>query len=405
MKKIFLFFVITLFTLGVNSQGTIPQSQIIGLIPALNAKISFPGYGNNAVWGYTAHPTTYGAGGYGITDIPTYSGANFILNFPTLYSIQASSPQTANIYIDGLVSANKIYLGDPIGSNIGMDLSSNGLGLNIKTSDTLSVYNGSNTRLITVEANTGKVGIGTHNMHSILNTVGDVMFGDALNSHGIVIHPMANAQYIYATNYGGSATSLTLGTIGHLSDQLVLNTDGTVKISSTVPTTSTTTGSLQVGGGLGVGSGITARAGVTAGSFAVPDGLPSEFLKADGSRDSNTYLTSGSPGTGGTFTPTFSNLANIASVTQHFGYYTNLGGIITATFNFDYVGSGSGQQTFSFTLPITATVTSGNIATIFNCTSNNTAVGTMTNSTTCSFMLSTAGTGSLTNNTITVVYK
>jgi len=48
-------------------------------------------------WNTSSHPTTIS--GYGITDIPTYSGSNFILN-------QNASAQSANMWISGVARAN-----------------------------------------------------------------------------------------------------------------------------------------------------------------------------------------------------------------------------------------------------------------------------------------------------------
>lgn len=78
-----------------------------GHFNAFNNKVSFPGFGMTIgkAWGYDSHPTTIG--GYGITDIPTYSGTNFILN-------QNSSAQPANMWISGIVSSLRCSLGDGV---------------------------------------------------------------------------------------------------------------------------------------------------------------------------------------------------------------------------------------------------------------------------------------------------
>jgi len=81
--------------------GTAANSAITDFAPSSN--VSFPGFGltTGKSWGYDSHPTTIS--GYGIVDIPTYSGSNFILN-------QNTSAQNANMWISGIIQSGTNYI-------------------------------------------------------------------------------------------------------------------------------------------------------------------------------------------------------------------------------------------------------------------------------------------------------
>jgi len=111
-----------------------------------------------------------------------------------------------------------------------------------------------------------------------------------------------------------------------------------VKVQSTAASTSPVTGALIVGGGIGAGGNVTAS------GFKTPTGTSSQFLKADGSSDSNTYLTSAAIEYGN-FTPTITNQTNSSSGTVTTAIYSRVGNSVHVVISGSFVNTSANSYT------------------------------------------------------------
>ena len=169
---------------------------------------------------------------------------------------------------------------------------------------------------ITIDGDNDTIGMGTHTLSATKVALLDELGGDTADFGGDVkVVGVLTALSLDSSNVSvaGSITGTTF--YGDGSNLSGINAVG-------VGTTTISTESITV-------SGI-----LTAGQIKRPDGLPTQFLKADGSVDSNTYLTAEAQ-----------NLDGILAL----GNTTTRGmsvGVLTAT---SFVGDGSGLTNLVFT--------------------------------------------------------
>jgi len=113
-------------------------------------------------------------------------------------------------------------------------------------------------------------------------------------------------------------------------------------------------------------SAATFSSTVTATNFIKSGGTSSQFLKADGSVDSNTYLTTSSGSSSTSFTPTYSNLVNTSSMSSLYSYYTRIGNLVTIYILGIMSTSTTAAKSFDITMPISTISTYGTGNLIFN---------------------------------------
>jgi len=213
-------------------------------------------------WWSSNHPTT--VSGYGITDIPSYSGTNFILN-------QNSTPQVASLNITGIIKTsnnnpNIQFSNTTWGSTsyiqTGVLADASSLG-----GDYLNIYNPEGKGFSITRGGVVDFSI---------NTAGAAIFNSSVTSNKMIISHSTNpwisltSTYNYVNNRNwdiltnGSAWGeldflVSLGN-GTAPTKSILNLkgNGVVYIPSTISTTHPTDGALVVAGGIGA-VGINTR--------------------------------------------------------------------------------------------------------------------------------------------------
>jgi len=124
----------------------------------------------------------------------------------------------------------------------------------------------------------------------------------------------------------------------NLTNNLVLNTNGSIGIGSITPTEK-----LDVVGNITASGNITADGNLTVASISTTTGTSNQFLKADGSVDTSTYLTSALQNVEDDTTPKLGGDLNINN-NMIFGIGdVNLAGVVTATNGFSS-GDGTAVQ-------------------------------------------------------------
>ena len=250
-------------------------------------------------WYSGDHPTTIS--GYGITDIPTYSGTNFILN-------QNSSAQSARMWISGaakidggLALTNRYH-----NSTNGSIIYNSGSGAGFIFAETApSVYDfgsgsyGSNlTPTLSLNISTREA-----NFYSTVNSTGFLLNGNNLTSSLAInyIPKWIGSRFVNATAGTDYQLPITLTTNG---------TSGAATFSGNV--------------------------------LNVPN-----------------YV---STGTGGEFTSTFTNVSNTKLSTSTLATYTNINGVINASVFGAVTSTSVGKCTFRVSVP--RTIRSGRCAVI-----------------------------------------
>lgn len=127
--------------------------------------------------------------------------------------------------------------------------------------------------------------IGTSTRAQADNQTNQIVIGNAATGLGSNTTVIGNTSTTSTAIYG----DLLLGTTtDNGTDRLQIS--GSARISETLFTGPLiSTGSARITGSLGVTGNITSTSGITGSSFTIPGGTPSQFLKADGSIDSNAY--------------------------------------------------------------------------------------------------------------------
>ena len=120
-------------------------------------------------------------------------------------------------------------------------------------------------------------------------------------------------NYALTLGNGAIGNGLSLYTTGYI-DAGAIRTAGYSRVTNATASTSTTTGAFVVTGGVGIGGAlygttINLSSSITSTSFIKSGATSSDFLKGDGSIDSNTYVSSSAlagylPLTGGTLSGT-----------------------------------------------------------------------------------------------------
>ena len=247
-----------------------------------NAKVGFPGFGvtANSVWGYSAHPTTIS--GYGITDAVTgtpWTSVGYLTGITSIQVTTALGFTPANSSslssylplaggtLSGQLRFNAgidIFFGNPIAANYGIGLYYD------NSSQLLRFYNG----------------LAGGTLLAIDRTNGAATFSNNLTATGnLSLNSNTNIRTIWGGEFGGA--------IQILSDNVTANRWVRLGITDSF-------GAWN--GGLQINDDNTATfsSSITATQFIKSGGTSSQFLKADGSVDSTSYLSLA----GGTLTGT-----------------------------------------------------------------------------------------------------
>lgn len=181
-----------------------------------------------------------------------------------------------------------------------------------------------------------------------------------------ITNPLYKLQVVGTAYVSGD---VEFGNNLNLTNNLILGSGGNIGINSTIPTEK-----LDVVGNIAATGNIVSVGNITAGSISTTTGTSSQFLKADGSIDSSTYLTSAlqnvvedtSPELGGNLnlngksitgicTANFAGIVTTTrSITAAQGFTSGIGvttpvqiSVTGSTLTFNVVGVGSTSLTLS----------------------------------------------------------